>query len=396
MNRIISCIVVALLAGPASVALADDPPPTKEQLDAAKKAFLEGDALYRAGKLVEAIEKLKESYRLSRNAMLLYNLGHISDQAGQRENAITYYKKFLATAPANAPKRADVQKRLEVLEKEGASAPVEEATAKSTSKYSETDFKHEVVFTAPQKKPLDIVATVPKDAGFNLTLFYRGSNEATFTKEPMAWKDTQLVATIPGEKLVGNWIQYYIEVRDKDGKLIARSGKSTNPNLISFEGGATQTVEDDPLLTAQRVVDQREGEEPKQPLQPIVIAKWATTGLAIGLAANSIAMAVLAGQQHDKLLADASSCGPPPCRQFDAEYGQKVEQLGARYDLAYKLSLGFGIAAAGVAGYLWYRDLTNKPAETVTGAAATKKKPRWAVAPAIGGDFTGAAVGARF
>lgn len=392
MNRIISCIVVALLAGPANVAWADDPPPTKEQLDAAKKAFQEGDALYRAGKLVEALEKIKESYQLSRNAMLLYNLGHISDQAGQRENAIGYYKKFLATAPANAPKRADVQKRLEALEKEGTSAPVEEAT---TPKAADVGFKHEIVFTAPQKKPLDIVASVPKDSGFNLTLFYRGSNEATFTKEPMAWKDTQLVATIPGEKLVGNWIQYYIEVRDKDGKLIARSGKSTNPNLISFEGGATQTAEEDPLLTAQRVVEQRD-EEPKKPLRPIVVVKWATTGVAIGLVANSIAMAVLAGQQHDKILADASSCGPPPCRQFDAVYDQKVEQLGARYDLAYKLSLGFGIAAAGVAGYLWYRDLTSKPAESAVARSATKKKPRWAVAPAIGGDFTGAAVGARF
>jgi len=394
MTRIISCILVALLAAPASIAWADEPPPTKEDLDAAKKAFKEGDALYRAGKLTEAIEKIKESYRLSKNAMLLYNLGHISDQLGNRQDAISYYKKFLATAPANAPKRADVQKRVETLEKEGTTAPVEEATAKSTSKYTQADFKHEVVFTAPQKKPLDIVATVPEDSGFVLTLFYRGSNDATFTKEPMAWKDKQLVATIPGEKLVGNWIQYYIEVRDKDGKLFARSGKSTSPNLISFEGGATQAVEEDPLLTAQRVVDERNGEETKEPLRPIVIAKWATTGAAIGLIANSVAMAILAKQQHDKLLADASSCGPPPCRQFDAVYDQKVESLGARYDIAFKLSLGVGIAAAGVAGYLWYRDLKTKP-ETNTVAGAPKKKV-WAVAPAIGGDFTGAAFGARF
>ena len=82
---------IAIVLGtivPASSALAEDPAPTKEQLDQAKKAFGEGKALYDEKKFPEAVEKFKESYRLSRNPLLLYNIGHTLDQAGQKDKAL--------------------------------------------------------------------------------------------------------------------------------------------------------------------------------------------------------------------------------------------------------------------------------------------------------------------
>ena len=81
MNRIILCIAIAVAVAPTHAAWADDPAPSKEQLESAKKAFGEGKVLYDAGKFLEAVEKFKESYRLSRNALLLYNIGHTLDQA---------------------------------------------------------------------------------------------------------------------------------------------------------------------------------------------------------------------------------------------------------------------------------------------------------------------------
>jgi len=92
--------------------------PTKEQLDQAKAAYAEGKSLHDQGKLVEAVEKFKESYRLSQNPLLLYNIGFTLDEAGQKDNALLYYRKFLSDAPASAPQRKTVEERVKVLEKE--------------------------------------------------------------------------------------------------------------------------------------------------------------------------------------------------------------------------------------------------------------------------------------
>ena len=103
-----ACPALALAdEAPPTQAPATQAPPTQAELDQAKKAFEEGNALYKAGKLPEAIDKLKESFRLSRNAFLLYNIGHTYDQLGQKDMVLFYYRKFLASAPANAPRRFD-------------------------------------------------------------------------------------------------------------------------------------------------------------------------------------------------------------------------------------------------------------------------------------------------
>src|SRR5690606_20157873 len=120
------------------------------------------------------------------------------DQAGQRDKALFYYRKFLSDAPPNAAQRKDVTKRVEVIEKEkleadlmGTSTPASgtNATTSTGSKaeqpkeikikppgtYSEKDFEHHLVDAAPPGKPLDITAFVPEDSGFTVTLYYRGS-----------------------------------------------------------------------------------------------------------------------------------------------------------------------------------------------------------------------------
>src|SRR5688572_1989831 len=116
IRALIACAV--LVGVTPHVARADEPAPTKQDLAAAKKAFEEGNALYKAGKLAEAVDRLKESYRLSHNAFLLYNIGHIYDQLGQKDLVLFYFKKFLVEAPANAPQRADVGKRVLELEQQ--------------------------------------------------------------------------------------------------------------------------------------------------------------------------------------------------------------------------------------------------------------------------------------
>jgi len=383
--RTLAIVAAALSAVPA--AWAEEPAPTQGELDAAKAAFVEGNALYKAGKLLEAIEKIKESYRLSRNPMLLYNLGFIFDQAGQTEMVLTYYRKFLADAPPSAPKRDDVAKRVAALEKEQAAAPPPEVVVPTapTSKYSQADFKHKTVDTTPPDKPVEITAVVPEDSGFTVTLFYRGGGDETFASEPMTRRGEVLVGHIPATEVTGNWVQYYLEVRDPDRKLITRSGKSTSPNLVFIEAPkAVNTVItvaplEDPLLDRPPALSDR----PREPLRP---AKWIASGAAVALLGGAVFLYTRAQKQHDLLVLDATSCGTPPCREFDAAYGHDVEARGVLYDRLYKVSLGLGVGAVALSGYLWYRELhATKPGEV-----------RLAISPAVGRGFTGAAFAARF
>ncbi len=55
----------------------------------------------------------------------------------------------------------------------------------------------------------------------------------------MKWRYKELVGRIPATKVGGSSIQYYIEAKDQAGTPVAKSGKSTSPNLINVEPGAT-------------------------------------------------------------------------------------------------------------------------------------------------------------
>src|SRR4029079_2826324 len=146
------------------------PPPTPEQLEAAKKAFGEGKKLHSQGKYAEAIEKFKESYRLSRKPDLLYNIGFTMDEAKEADMALYYYRKFLREAPPEADPRPTVAERVKVLEQQfnprgvppehaksrglDRGGPRREIVIKPPGTYNATDFEHQAVETAPPAKPL--------------------------------------------------------------------------------------------------------------------------------------------------------------------------------------------------------------------------------------------------
>jgi tetratricopeptide (TPR) repeat protein len=453
VKRIILICILAIAVAPTSPAWAQEAP-TKEQLENAKKAFGEGKALYDEGKFAEAVEKFKESYRLSRNPLLLYNIGHTLDQAGQKDKALFYYRKFLADAPQNAPQRKDVTKRVDVIERENleadlngtsttttptnaattkpAAEPKQELKIKPAGTYTEKDFEHQLVETAPPGKPLDVTAFVPEDSGFTVTLYYRGSGDAKFVAKQMKWRYKELVARIPAAKIGGSSIQYYVEAKDPAGNLVAKSGKSTSPNLINVEPGATPrfypdlTDDGEAALTASQVKKRDESDDPlsgntqeadpeddqtatpSEPLPPgtgfrdvgsskFNKAKWISTGAAGVFVGGAIVSYILAKKQADNLLADSTSCGTPPCRIFDAEYDLAVENAGKRYNTIHKVTTVFGVAAVGVAGYFWYRELTaKKRGELKVSNKNASPETTWAITPSFTDGFTGAAAAATF
>ena len=118
MNRFTLALAIALGVGVVAAptaALAQNPTPA--QIEKAKKAFLAGKKAFDAGDFPEAITKFKESYNLSKNPVLLYNIAFANDQAGMEDIALFYYRKFLTDAPEDAAQRDEVTTRVGVLAK---------------------------------------------------------------------------------------------------------------------------------------------------------------------------------------------------------------------------------------------------------------------------------------
>ncbi len=450
----ITFAIAALVAPLAHQAMAQGAP-SQEQLDAAKKAFGEGKAAHDAGKLPEAIEKFKESYRLSRNPVLLYNIALSLDENKQTDNALFYYRKFLSDAPAAATQRKEASERVKQLETEKLDAdlsgkpaevkpdpattkPVEAPTKKDikikpAGTYAATDFQHQVVEDAPPGKPLDISAFVPEDSGWTVTLYYRAAGDSTFVAKPMVWHYKQLIARIPAAKVSGTSIQYYVEAKDQAGTSVAKSGKSTSPNLVNldasvqprffpdFSDDATVEVktpaqrlhhdDEDPLNKNKQV------EEPVEAPQPIVEgpagegfsdvgskkfngAKWGTTIGAVALLGIGVGFYVLAGNQASALQDDTKSphgtCTQTPC-PFDS-YDRDLQSAGQRDQTISNVTLGIGIAGAVVAGYFWYRELSSHKHSSGQAAKSSTSSPEmtWVVAPTIGDHYQGAAAAVRF
>jgi hypothetical protein len=459
-------ITVAVIA-PVAYAQA----PTPAQIEKAKKAFGEGKKAFDAGDFPEAIQKFKESYNLSKNPKLLYNVAIANESAGQDDIALFYYRKFLTDAAPDDAQRPDAETRKKALEVKfggggtttppaggnvttppagGTTAteptppvptPVKQPlVCKPPGTYQADVFKHQVVDIAPPKKTLDITAAVPEDACFIVTLYFRTSGESKFTAKEMKPRYNDLVGRIPPAKMIGDSIQYYLEVKDSAGTVVTRSAKSTSPNLVELQAGAPERyfpdfseegevttptaeqttatdTEEDPLNRNKKkqIVDEEVGggtgltvnETPGNGFRDVgsskfTYTKWGSTIAAVGLVGLGVVFHISAGNQARALEEDSLECGAPPCREFD-NYSKDLEAAGKRNQTLSRVSFGVGGVAAVVAGYFWYKELTaKKRGESRMTATASPEKTSLStlqIAPALPvGDngFTGISAGLQF
>jgi tetratricopeptide (TPR) repeat protein len=376
---------------PAPLPAPNAPPPTKDQLDAAKKAFDEAQTLYTAGKYHEAIDKLQESYRLSHNVFLLYNIGHSYDQLGDKPKALAFYIQFLQLSAPGVPKRDETQKRIDELKAANVEADLEAVQLVLDEVMGvpkvKPRFKHAAVDSVAPGKSIEITVEVPKDAPWIVTLHYRAADEEAYTAEPLTtWRDRVLVGQIPGTKTTGSSLHYYIEAKDADGNLIVRSGKKSSPNLVKVEEPIAVVVKpkvEDPLLTV---------EKPHAPPRKLITPTTVSTTVAVVLIGGAITTYLIAKQKADDLEFDATACGQPPCQPFDG-FDDKLENSGKRYNRIYQVTLVASVGAVGVAGYFWYRSLT-KPKDKL---ATTKSRGGdWAFAPMFDARSAGVVTARRF
>ena len=72
-----------------------------DQLDQAETTFFKGLAAYRAGRFDEAIADFQKAYALSKHRDMLFNLGRSYEGKGDKANAVTAYRRYLATDPVD-------------------------------------------------------------------------------------------------------------------------------------------------------------------------------------------------------------------------------------------------------------------------------------------------------
>ncbi len=407
--------------------------PTAEDLEKAKAAYIEGKRLIEDEHDIQGgVAKFKQSYRLSRNPLLLYNIGFALDSLKDQEGALIYYKKFLSDTADGAPNRDLAAERVKVLNRQadadamfsGTAAAGSEATGTETTgtettgktapppapakHKTVTEFEHRVVEEAPPGKPLDLSAFVPESAHWQLTLYYRTAGRSKFSSTPMRPRYNELVGRIPASAMHGNTIQYYIEARDPQGKVIGRSGHATSPNLVfidpsakpqfypDIEGGDTVEAGADNDAGGAMLGNSGNPTGPSdQPRNLETYTRWGTTAGAGAFLTMAVTFYFIASDANSGLEGEAFSSNNencpmgPPCRSFsDAQ--KTLQSRGQTFETLTNVMLISGVVTAGAAGYLWYREYERNKEHARTSGH------RVVVTPAVGPGFIGGAAALRF
>ncbi len=102
-------LTVVLLAG-AGVARAADPTAEK-----ARAHFQQGDTYFKLEKYANALQEFEQAYMAKQDPSFLYNIAQCHRLMGNRAEAIRFYKRYLADAPA-AANRPVAEKHIRDLE----------------------------------------------------------------------------------------------------------------------------------------------------------------------------------------------------------------------------------------------------------------------------------------
>jgi hypothetical protein len=293
-------------------------------------------------------------------------------------------------------------------------------------------FAHNVIDAAPPDTPIDVRVSMSVMKGVKVYVNYRPEGESDFTPVLMKRRGREKVARIPGEAVSGKALQYYIEARDANGKVVKSSGSASDPNVIMVDPSAPPVL----LASAEERPErgEREGEaegprkhrnldEEAAPMtgeQPVHKKQerskrpsgmlWAGISLAgvgvLGGLAVGISTGILAQQRADTISADsrqgglqfnATQCSTPPCSD------RPTEQQGQMYN-ALAISgyvVGGVLAATGVGLIIADRMRARNAAEQPRRRAPAPREEEpaassWYVAPAVGTTFAGAGGGFTF
>ena len=88
----------------------------QDRVERAQVLFREGIAAYEAGRLAEALQKLREAHRITRAPELAFNVGRVYERMGDAAGAQRYWREYLRRGTVPEAERADLERRLQVLQ----------------------------------------------------------------------------------------------------------------------------------------------------------------------------------------------------------------------------------------------------------------------------------------
>ncbi len=407
----VACGILGLSV-PAVAPLLAQQSPSKQDIEAAKAAYAKGAEAYEKDQFDQAVLAFKQSYRLSKNPLLLYNIGNALELSGDRKLALFYYKKFLADTPKSSSNRALAKERAKTLSRELATEQEDnplndsaEPASKEPARNSvepTANFSHSVIEDAPPGSPIDVTAVVPENEGWKVYLFYRNPKLSEFTQVEMRSPpdNGERVGRIPAAAVRGSNIQYYIEARDIGDDVVARSGRASSPHLILIEEDAAAhhlasfdslaADDDSPLLSPSAPSSSSSVDRGTSSLMSY--AKWGSTGTAIGFVALSGTFFLISSDASSMLEGAAVNSNQQSCSQGSPcdVFGPKeraLEARGKRFETLGNVFIALGLATGVLAGSLWYLDKGSSKPTSSTSITAV---------PTIGPHFVGATAAVNF
>ncbi|MCB9599186.1 MAG: hypothetical protein H6720_02325 [Sandaracinus sp.] len=89
---------------------------TPDELAEARAAFAEGVAAYEAGDYDDAAEDFARAHSLAHDPDLAFNAARAYERAGERDEAVRYYRLYLRNSDASATERAELETLVAALE----------------------------------------------------------------------------------------------------------------------------------------------------------------------------------------------------------------------------------------------------------------------------------------
>jgi hypothetical protein len=123
VSSLLSLLLLLLLSATPALAA----PPTLEEKAKAREHYQKGLTHYDIKEYSDALAEFKNAYRVVQDPAFLFNIAQCYRKLGQDIEALDYYRNYLRRFP-NAPNHAEVERRIQEIERELAAARTPAAT----------------------------------------------------------------------------------------------------------------------------------------------------------------------------------------------------------------------------------------------------------------------------